>query len=360
MSDFTRALTQDRYDVVQFSGHGDSNGIYLEDPDVACSRIVGLAEAAEMIKAALPNLRLAICVSCFSADSIDALGEVAPFVITIKGEADDKDAISFLDLFYRTLLQTGSIERSYDSAAGYFRLRATDGFSPVLSRRSPGKHRSFVRAVLPGLDSVFIDFGEAESDAISLGLSREEFTKLLTRKIRLHQPAFTYERENALIPLGSYFGLFSWTARPDVITCHKIMKLRADVDEDTCLAWMRFLVIYNDRRSERYRGVDQPADPNNAEFLKEAASRLGRNLEEFLNGNEGRMLRKVAPQEFKLCRANAFANFETAEAALQSGDFEAAVIKLELTLSSVHDFIAALMVVLTEGGRGHDLSKENT
>lgn len=49
---------------------------------------------------------------------------------------------------------------------------------------------------------------------------------------------------DALLSIGPYFGLFSWSGPDDVVPCHQIMQIRPELDEATCEVWassFRFL-----------------------------------------------------------------------------------------------------------------------
>lgn len=353
--DFARSLREDSYDIVQFSGHGSIAGFCLEDGKQNTSVIVGPSETAQIIQSALPQLRLAFFASCFSASVIDTLIHVAPFVITIEGKADDDAVIAFVGAFYDELFRTQSIERAFKAALYYVALsHQADHIRPLLSRRAAQRQGALVQACF-GIDrdSVFIDLSQVQDDIGRLGITREDFLELLTRKIRLHEWIFRYERENALLSFGPYLGLFSWAVADDVITCHRIMRIRPDVEDATLAAWTTLIVAYNDLRCSEYRLAPDPAAEDNSSHLVPALGALRRVLKRFFDNDEifAEPLRRTLPEQFRISRANAFANFVTAESAYADRDFQATVVKLELALSAIHDFVNGLTLLLTEAPR---------
>jgi hypothetical protein len=344
LSGFAEALSEAPYDIVQFSGHGNTKGFCFEDDHRDCTAIAGAKETAQIIRSALPNLRLAIFVSCFSASCLDSLVNVAPFVITMQDAADDEAAVSFLGVFYDILFATGSIEKAFSMATCFITFSGRSGkLTPVLSRRAQGRSGTIVQACFGPGDSVFIDVREAEPDIATLGISRDEFLSLLTRKIRLHAMIFDQGQEDALLSIGPYFGVFSWKAGDDVIICHRIIRVNNDVSEDACEAWASLIVAYNDLRALRYRILPDPSSQSNAELLEQAIVRFRSALKtNFSEGRWSSILRQEAPDQFKVSRANSFANFGAAEASLKERDFQSAIAKLEITLSAIHDLLTAL------------------
>src|SRR5574341_2448137 len=71
IDDLTRNLLERQYEIIQFSGHGNEEGFLLEDRNLAGKNMfVSAKEIAYILHETSPHLRVAIFMSCYSADSI--------------------------------------------------------------------------------------------------------------------------------------------------------------------------------------------------------------------------------------------------------------------------------------------------
>jgi hypothetical protein len=132
------------------------------------------------------------------------------------------------------------------------------------------------------------------------------------------------------------------------------MRLRRDISDETCEAWVSLLVAYNDLRCERYRVASDPASPENAPLLERALNALHNYIEKYLLDDEGAShIRNAVPEQFKVSKANAKANFNTAESRFYGEDYPSTVVHLETALSAIHDLITALTNTLTEPPVNH-------
>ncbi|MBI2927720.1 MAG: CHAT domain-containing protein [Verrucomicrobia bacterium] len=351
VSDFTSALRDETYEIVHFSGHGSPEGICLEDDLHGQSVFIDADRVSRIIQAALPDLRLALFASCYSASAIPVLINAAPFLITMQGTADDEAAIQFISNFYDDLFRHGAFERAFNTAMCSVEFRGkADRIKPILSRRAKQRKGAVIQASVGARrDSIFVDLTEAEPDIAALNIPKDDFLSLLTRKIRLHEWIFRYPRENALLSIGPYFGFFSWTNADDIVTCTRLMQLKSNVDEATCNAWTKLIVTYNDRRCEKHRAAQDPGSPENTATIARALERLHKNVKSYLDDPQlGEPLRKAARTQFAVSFTNALSNVESAEEDLRESDFPSAAIKFEVALSAIHDLINALAAVLTE------------
>ena len=348
--DLTNALLEENYEIVQFSGHGNQEGFLLEDLTLGEKGIfVSAKEIANILHEISPQLKVAIFLSCYSAESIPVLVKAAPFVITVHEAADDSAAIDFIAQFYNTYLRTGSIERAFNVADRYIKLIKKDSvLIPLLSRRALEKKSEdqiLYQAFPSGKDdSILIDLTEAENDIKSLGVARDIFLGVLSRKIRVHRWIFSTPREKVVLPLGPYFGLFSWADANDVVTCHRIFKVKESIEEETCEAWASLIVVYNNHYADPYRNQQNV----NNKFLEIALKEYKKAYDPFFNtGDNAKLLRKVSPIQFKLTKSAVSSNLDMADNKFHYEDYDSVVIYLETVLSAIHDLLDNLTTVLT-------------
>lgn len=352
VSDFARAVRDAPYEIIQFSGHGSENGIYLERGHVDAGIMVDPKQLAAILRPAAPNLRAAMFISCFSASSAPELYDVAPYIVTIAGPAADAAAVEFVSAFYDSYFADTSVERAF--VEGTVRLEITPDLgelSPVISRRAmhsrPGR---LVVQAFPGLrrDSVLIDMTDAQADLLALGIPTDRFLATLTRKIRIHAWAFEQPREQAILSIGQFFGIFSWENASDVVVCHRVLRVRDDLDGETCRVWSSLVLCYNDLASARYRSAAAPASPVNERHLKKALLGLHSAAERFLEGIDGQRVRDLVPDHFKVARSLMISNLDMVTRKLDDEDLAGCVAYLEASLSAVHDLLDALTGAVSE------------
>ena len=166
VKDFTTALREDEYEIVQFSGHGSEEGIYLEKEQIDGGGIVSASHIAALLSEALPDLKAAIFVSCFSNAFASDLLDIAAFTITLDGTTDDEAAIEFMSAFYDCYFQFNSIENAFRNAClSIDALGKGDLIKPLLYRRAKEKNKNGVELQVlfdRREDSVYIDLSEAE------------------------------------------------------------------------------------------------------------------------------------------------------------------------------------------------------
>jgi hypothetical protein len=308
-------LAETKYDILQFSGHGTGEGFFLEGEDGDSSKIITAEKLAHLLGESQPNLKLAIFIACFSAEALPILSKVAPYIITICGPADDARAIEFTRTFYDKYFRQDFIERAHFFAQEF----AGSELKAVLTRRGlDQKGDKLLFQVLPRGnhlgDSFLIDLDEAEHDIESLGVPRETFLNLLTRKIRLHRRIFDTPREHAILPIGQFFGIFSWQNALDVIRCHRILRVRPDIDDKACEIWARLIVSYNGNASERYRLLPEPIGPGIQKTLKRALENFRHDYEFLTEDAEYQeVLNRYVPEQYRQSKAVMVANLDKAE-----------------------------------------------
>jgi hypothetical protein len=342
LNDLLQAIQKERYDVVHFSGHGSEEGIYLEDEQTGHGELVSADKISKAMAQDTP-FTAALFVSCFSASMVAKVLPIAHYLITVVGEAGDTAAIRFVEAFYNEYFTSSSIEQSFDQGFKHVELNdETSLLKPVLSRRAlaTAGNRLVVQVPLSNRqDSLLIDMTEAEESIKQLGIAQQDLLYLLNRKIRVHRWIFDQPKERTFLPVGSYFGIFSWSDRRDVIRCHRVMAIRDTVDEDTCSIWASMVVQYNDLWAARYRREDSfPYDLRN---LKQAVLKFKDVLAYFFYSDRSNLIRNVCPKDFKAAQASINANLCMAEAKVHEEDAKSCIQYLEMALSTLHDVVDA-------------------
>lgn len=288
VEDIHERIVAGGFNIIHFSGHGSPQGIYLDRHDLAPGgEMVSASRLRSLIALADTPPVLVVISACFSDDSLPALAQVAPYVITAVGPVHDEACVQFARGLYERLFDDYSVEKAYDhgvellNALGlpskafrlhrpYLEVLQTKG-SKVLQCTPDLKHN----AILVNLDAVADKLG-------CFGMSEEELCHLLARKLKIHYWIFSVPRERCIIPIGDMlFGEFTWEDANKVVTCTKLMKLQAD-SIDHWQVWHRLLISYNDLASSEYRNLPNPASPANHHILLRAAKLFQHNVDKYL------------------------------------------------------------------------------
>jgi hypothetical protein len=346
LDDILRALQRRPYSVIQFSGHGSDKGILIESTKEIDGVLLDPTKIAAILRLASPHLKVAIFMSCFSDSMADVLIREVPYLIVISGAADDTASIEFSAAFYYALFETGSLRVAFDMAS----LTVGENLTTILLRRGLGDNASkaFVTPKQlsplnndPPNEEILIDIHEVEEQLQQFKLDKEKFLALLTHKIRIHQWAFRYPRDNALFSMGEYFALFSWSNPHDRVSCKRIMKLKADVDELTAAAWVQLLIAYHDLYVADYRRPSAIPRPQEREVHR-GLDGLHEIAKNFIDERRAALFRSLVPDAFRAARAQVEANISIADSKFHEGDIGAASAYMEAGLSAIHDLINAI------------------
>lgn len=94
-----RALLDHRPEFIHFCGHGNKRGIALEDESGATQR-VGTDALAELFSHFASHLRCVLLNSCDSQPQAEAISQVIPYAIGMRGKVEDESAVEFAVGFY--------------------------------------------------------------------------------------------------------------------------------------------------------------------------------------------------------------------------------------------------------------------
>lgn len=345
INDMLHTLKGQPFEIILFSGHGDPAGILIEPESGNSSVILEPDRLKNLIASSGRRPRAIVLLACYSADILEDLLELSQFVITVIGPADDAAAIEFAVALMEDYLAHSSIETAFGTAQKTIFAKGLT-LSPLLSRHGQDKGRA-VYAVFPGTfeDSILVDISDIEDDIKNLGLSRDSFLRMLTQKIRVHHWLFKVAKEEAIIPIGTCFGVFSWTAPAEIVTCNRLLSVKEDAPLDAITAWTSALIAYNDLFVHRYRCVSGPVNPPGyTKILERAVKAYYACFKSYLADSSvnATIFQKLAPAQFGITRGIFEGQLNRVDDSLANDDHGLVVVALETALTSLHDLISAV------------------
>jgi hypothetical protein len=348
IDDVQQLISIGKFDIIQFSGHGSPDGIYLEKSDIDCGELVSAKSLQNLVQLSDKDPKLAIFLNCYSDSSLPSLANVAPFVITSINEVEDEACISFVKGFYEYLFSNHPIQASFDHALKLLSVKKSSlNKSFRLSRRGlTKKGQSKYVECYPDPnrgDSILVNLDAILDKPNSLGISIEELCHLISRKLKIHYWIFVSERDRAIIPIGRLlFGEFSWKNAKDVVFCNKIIKLMPNVSHYHWELWSRLLMAYNDLASCEYRSIENPADPSRCSVLERSVRLFQHNITKYVkplrdlkdDTNIGNIIFNIMPHiEFVVT------SVERANDQLELGRNAQAITELEIALTNLHEIV---------------------
>jgi hypothetical protein len=131
--DLRRLILYEKPQLIHFSGHSTTEGIYLENDTGTLQLVSG--EALAVLLGHCNNLQCIILNSCYSAAQAKELVTVIPYVIGMKQPLQDDSAIKFSIGFYDALGADMSIEEAFDYGVNAIELEKP---SARIEKRSLG------------------------------------------------------------------------------------------------------------------------------------------------------------------------------------------------------------------------------
>lgn len=277
IDDIHAVIGESDFDVIQFSGHGSPDGIYLDRRDMSAGgELVSARRLQTLLAIASKPPLLVILMSCYSHRSLDILAEIAPFVITAADEVDDESCLEFIGCFYERLFKGFSIKKAFDDALHILRSKSVSETSFTLCRRHlihKGDSKFIESTPDARRNSILVNLDNVTEDLQKFKMPQEVIFQLISKKLTIHYWIFSIPRERCIIPIGKLlFGEFRWVDASDVVYCVRVMKLSANTSSQHWHVWHRLLVSYNDLASSEYRTLTAPADPANRSTLTKAVN----------------------------------------------------------------------------------------
>ncbi len=135
--DLRRALLDAQYDLVHISGHGEQDGLILEDEQGESIQIPRRAVARLFARNAPPegSLRCVVLNACWSRTTGEDDSMSVEFTVAMDGPVSDRGALEFSRGFYDGLGAGLDFARAYEEGLGCVELAAPDvRFEAVLLR----------------------------------------------------------------------------------------------------------------------------------------------------------------------------------------------------------------------------------
>ncbi|HOC01678.1 MAG TPA: CHAT domain-containing protein [Verrucomicrobiota bacterium] len=146
--DVIQALLEERPYVVHFSGHGQTNGLVLEDHE-GKSRTVTPKAILAVLKAIPDNLRLAVFNACDSLSLAKAAVKVLDSAIGMKRPIGDEAAVAFAGALYQGMGFGRTLQESFDLALAALQMACVpEDSTPKLVLKRGGDAKS-LRLIVP-------------------------------------------------------------------------------------------------------------------------------------------------------------------------------------------------------------------
>lgn len=110
--DLRRALLDVEPHIVHFSGHGDKEGLVLED-ELGFATLVSAQFLGDLFQLLTRHVQCVVLNACYSAFQAKAISRHIPYVIGMKKEIKDKAGIEFAVGFYDALGAGKNIEQAF-------------------------------------------------------------------------------------------------------------------------------------------------------------------------------------------------------------------------------------------------------
>lgn len=140
-NDLQTALLRHRPQILHFSGHGEVDGICLED-EAGQTRMVPGNVLGRILAVFKKQIRCVVLNACYSQEQAEAIARDIDCVIGMSKAFGDRAAIRFGGAFYQALAFGSSIETAFQLACAQIDLDGYDeGSTPQLIafRRDPGE-----------------------------------------------------------------------------------------------------------------------------------------------------------------------------------------------------------------------------
>lgn len=335
-----------QYEIIQFSGHGDESGIYVESPDRSGSQLVGFDAVRKLLEISTPHLRALVLTCCYSSSYKNELAPHVPYLITVEGPAPDTAAIEFAKIFYSYYLtKRTSIEEATALAQAISEINNTGLTIRVLRRGLFARDDTRQIEIFVGkghrllLDVTNVrPFVEAMPEE-----KREDFLHCLCTGILAHTSLFSTAMQRVAFPFGTYLGVFSWQNSIDPIKCEKVLQVSDSVTEVQFETLARLMSRYTTLARNDYRTAQRRDYPNKPHVVTSALRDFHAMADTFLGLELGDNLRAISPGATKVAAAIIRANLAEGDDCLRRTDYSQAVVHLETALSTLHNLILQLL-----------------
>lgn len=160
VQDLRRALLDDSYDVIHFSGHGTHSGLAFED-DAGFVHVPAMQALSDLLVDYVPPLKCVLMNACYSVGQGSFVSVNVPFTIGMEAAIFDTGSIVFAAAFYDALGAGKDIEFSFRQGVHAMRLdNRPDSALPRLLRKGESVVGEGTRAV-PELRPIAAETGSS-------------------------------------------------------------------------------------------------------------------------------------------------------------------------------------------------------
>lgn len=139
--DLRRSLLAGEFQLVHISGHGDEEGLILED-EIGKPHFIPQAALADLLRAYSPPLECVILNACYSISQGKLMSLGVPFTIAMEGSISDQAAIEFSRGFYDAVGAGKPIDFAYEEGCRNVKLIVPNApfISQILINDNAPKH----------------------------------------------------------------------------------------------------------------------------------------------------------------------------------------------------------------------------
>lgn len=141
LNDLQLYLNEERPNIVHFSGHGNEQGIFLEN-DSGRSQLVKTSALAAFFKILNNDIKCVVLNSCFSSKHAPVIAEDIDCTIGMSIAINDETAIKFSTGFYSAIASGNSIKNAFEQGIARIKLESiSEDYVPKLfySNKDPSK-----------------------------------------------------------------------------------------------------------------------------------------------------------------------------------------------------------------------------
>jgi CHAT domain-containing protein len=113
LRDFRRALLDYEPQIVHFTGHGEKEGLFVED-EVGFSTLFSTKALAQLFKLCSQHVECVTLNACYTAKQARAINKHIDYVIGMRKEIKDKASLEFAVGFYDALGAGRPIEEAFE------------------------------------------------------------------------------------------------------------------------------------------------------------------------------------------------------------------------------------------------------
>jgi hypothetical protein len=133
--DLSRAILEENPQILHFSGHGETEGIILEDEN-GVSKVVSTDAIGKLFSLFGNTIKCVILNSCYSISQAQEIVKHIPFVIGMNKAVPDTTAIAFATSFYDAIGAGRDIEFAFKFGVSNISLEGLRGYEiPVLLKK---------------------------------------------------------------------------------------------------------------------------------------------------------------------------------------------------------------------------------